>query len=112
MSTHALRAFTFSVPSGYCVGDPKPRIDHIRVVERPKTAERPFKSTVITAFLLYPAHLRIIPPSPPPPHVVYNACSGIGLSFTRRIKLKRPAADLLFYDGSYQHPHRVWPPID
>lgn len=104
------RTFTFSVPSGFCVGSPKPRFDHVRVVERPKTADRPFKSTVVTAFLLYPAHLRIIPPSPPPPNVVYNACAGIGLILTKRIKLKRPAANLFFYDGSYSPPRRAWPP--
>lgn len=110
-TTPAPRTFTFTVPSGFCVGGPKPRIDHVRVVERPKTAARPFKSTVVTAFLLYPAHLRVIPPSPPPPHIIYNACAGIGLALKKRIKLKRPAAGLFFYDGSYQHPHRVWPPV-
>ena len=110
-TTPGRRTFTFSVPSGFCVGSPKPRIDHIRVVERPMTADRPFKSAVITAFLLYPAYLRVVPPSPPPPNVVYNVCAGIGLNLTKRIKLKRPTADLLFYDGSYSRPHRVWPPV-
>lgn len=110
-TTPGRRTFTFSVQSGFCVGGPKPRIDHIRVTERPKTADRPFKSAVITAFLLYPAHLRVVPPSPPPPNVVYNVCAGIGLSLTKRIKLKRPTADLFFYDGSYSRPHRVWPPV-
>jgi hypothetical protein len=104
------RTFTFGVLSGYCVGGPKPRIDHVRVVERPKTKERPFKSTVITAYLLFPAHLRIVPPSPPPPNVIYNACAGVALAFTKRIKLKRPAADLFFFDGSHTPPRRFWPP--
>jgi hypothetical protein len=106
------RTFTFSVPSGFCVGSPKPRFDHVRVVEQPKTVDRPFKSTVITAFLLYPAHLRAIPPSPPPPNVAYNACAGIGLNLTKRIKLRRPAANLFYYDGSHSPPRRVWPPLD
>lgn len=108
MATPDRRTFTFSVSSGFCVGNPKPRIDRVRVVERPKTADRPFKSSVITAFLLYPAYLRAIPPSPPPSNVVYNACAGVGLPLTKRIKLKRPAADLFFFDGSYPRPHRVW----
>jgi hypothetical protein len=77
---------------------------------RPKTKERPFKSTVITAYLLFPAHLRIVPPSPPPPNVIYNACAGVALAFTKRIKLKRPAADLFFFDGSHTPPRRFWPP--
>jgi hypothetical protein len=110
-TTPGRRTFTFSVPSGFCVGGPKPRIDHIRVVERPKTADRPFKSAVITAFLLYPAHLRVVPPSPPPPNVIYNVCAGVGLNLTKRIKLKRPTAGLFFYDGSYLRPHRVWPQV-
>lgn len=110
-SLHAPRTFTFSVLSGFCVGKAKPRIDHVRVTERPKDSDRPFKSTVITAFLLYPPYLRVIPPSTPSPRFIYNACAGIGLTLTKRIKLKRPAAGLFFYDGSYQHPHRVWPPV-
>jgi hypothetical protein len=110
-ATAGPRTFTFSLLTGFCVGGPKPRIDHVRIVERPETAGKPFKSTVITVFLLYPAHLRVIPPSPPPPHAVYNVCPGIGLSLTKRIKLKRLAEDLFFFDGSYVHPHRVWPPV-
>lgn len=108
-TTPGRRTFSFAVQTGYCVGDPKPRIDHVRVIERPKTADRPFKSSVITAFLLHPARLRTIPPSPPPPKVIYNVCAGLGLSLMKRIRLKRPAADLFFFDGSYPHPHRVWP---
>ena len=110
LTTPHRRTFTFAIKSGYCVGGPKPRIDHVTVVERPKTAARPFKSTVITVFLLHPAHLRVIPPSPPPQGVSYNVCAGIGLTFVKLIKLKRPVADLFFYDGSYSYPRRVWPP--
>jgi len=111
LATPGRRTFTFSVQTGYCVGGPKPRIDHVRVVERSKTAKRPFKSTVVTAFLLYPAHLLAIPPSPPPRHVVYNVCAGLGLTLTKRVKLKRLAEDLIFYDGSRKPPRRVWPPL-
>lgn len=105
------RTFTFEIEDGYCVGEPKPQIDHVTVVERSETKERPFKSTVITAYLLRPAHERVIPPPEHASNVAYNVCFGIGLSFTKRIKLKRPASDLIFYDGSSSPPRRFWPPV-
>jgi hypothetical protein len=102
-------AFTLSVSIGYCAGLPKPKIDHLRVIERPKTAGRPYKSTVITAYVLYPQYQRVIPP-PDPGNVVYDACAGLGLSLRKRIKLERPPEHLLLLDGSYSPPRRVWPP--
>jgi hypothetical protein len=105
------RTFTFEIEDGFCGGEPKPQIDHVTVVERPKTKERPFKSTVITAYLLRPARERVIPPPEHASNVVYNVCAGLGLSFTKRIKLKRPASGLIFYDGGSSPPRRFWPPV-
>lgn len=100
-------AFTLSVSSGYCSGEPPTRIDHVKVVERPKTAARPFKSAVITAFVLRPAPTEVvgsINPGEPSP-----GCADIGERLTRRIKLKRPVESLFLYDGSYCPPRRAWP---
>lgn len=103
-----LRGRTISVwiVSGFCLGEPKPRFDRMKVVERPKTKARPFKSAVITIFLRRPAYERPVQP-PNTDNVIYNACAGLGLIIRKRIKLKRPAADLRFFDGSFSPPRRV-----
>ena len=102
------RTVELNIFSGYCIGDPKPRIDHVRVVERPATAALPFKSALITVFLRYPEHQRVIPP-PDPGNVVYNACAGLGLNLRKRIKLRRPTENLRLFDGADSPPRRVWP---
>lgn len=105
----AVRTLTFSVSSGYCVGEPKPRIDRIKIVERPKTAKRPFKSSIITAFVRFPVPTEVVGsvnPGEPQP-----ACAGLGIGFLRRVKLKRPVGDLILFDGSFSPPRRVWPSV-
>jgi hypothetical protein len=101
------RIFYFSVSSGYCLGEPKPEIDHVELVERPKTSKRPFKSAVITVFLRFPAPTEVIgsvnPDEPQP------GCAGIGLGILSRIKLKRNVDDLALFDGSFAPPRRSWP---
>lgn len=77
------------------------------VVERPKTKARPYKSAIITAVVERPAHDVYHPTSPP--YLV--VCPGIRTWITKRIKLKRPAKDLLFFDGSSSPPRRVGPPL-
>lgn len=104
------RTFRLSVSSGYCYGEPPPSIDQIKVVERSKTAERPFKSAIITVFLLRPAHQEDVEPIPPNSNIV-RACSGLGIGWRPRIKLKRPVHGLTLYDGSYTPPRRIWPPV-
>jgi hypothetical protein len=100
------RTISIWVVSGYCIGEPKPRFDRIKVVERPKTESRPFKSAVITIILRRPAYERPMQP-PNTDNVIYNACAGLGLIIRKRIKLKRPAADLRFFDGRSAPPRRV-----
>jgi hypothetical protein len=43
------RTLEVSVLTGYCVGEPPPELDHISVIERPVTANRPFRSAVVRA---------------------------------------------------------------
>jgi hypothetical protein len=93
------KTLTISVSSGFCDGEPPPVIDHISVVERPKTAERPFKSAVITAFVRFPAPTEVVGTvnkGEPVP-----GCAGLGYNLRRRIKLKRPVARLFIYDGNH-----------
>jgi len=104
------RAVNTFIPSGYCLGWPKPQIDHVELVERPETTARPYKSAVITIFMVYPEYQQVIPPPETPDNVVYNACAGLGLILHKRIKLRRPPGDLRLFDGSSTPPRRVWPP--
>jgi hypothetical protein len=99
------KTLTIEVSSGYCLGEPKPVIDHINVIERPKTAERPFKSAVITAFVRFPAPTEVVgtvnkgEPAP--------ACAGLGYGLRSRVKLKRLASDLFIFDGSRSSPRLI-----
>jgi hypothetical protein len=102
------KVLTIGVSTGYCLGEPEPVIDHIRVVERPKTPERPFKSAVITAFMRFPAPTEVVGTvnkGEPVP-----ACAGLGYTLRHRIKLKRPVRDLFVFDGSHSPPRRVLRP--
>jgi hypothetical protein len=102
------RTLTLYTAGGYCIGEPPPQIDHVKVIERPKTEERPYKSAVITVFLLHPAPSEVVgevQPGEPVP-----ACAGLGWNGTKRIKLKRPVRDLRLYDGSADPPRLRWPP--
>ena len=76
--------------TGYCVGFPLPSVDHVTVVERRRRA-------VITVFVREPAVETLLP------------CAEVGLEMRARVKLKRPADRLAFYDGSMQPPQRRWP---
>lgn len=107
------RTFNLTVGAGGC--GPKIRFDHVTVVERPRTAMRPFKSAVISVFVLIPEHTKPVrEPAPPAPsyagasEVVVEECLRGG-SLTRRIKLKRPLEGLRLYDGIYSPPRRVLP---
>jgi hypothetical protein len=106
ISRHAL---TISVTSGYCAGEPPTQIDHVRMIERPKTAARPFRSAVVTPFVLQPAPIEVVgtvnPDEPLP------GCAGLGQLLQSRIKFKRPLEHLILYDGSYSPPRRAWPPV-
>ena len=102
--THVLG---LSISTGYCVGESPPRVDHVRVVEQPKTASSPSKSAVITAYVRFPAPMEVegeVKPGESQP-----GCAGEGVGIYKRIRLKRPVEGLLLYDGSFSPPHRVRP---
>lgn len=101
------RVLGLSISTGYCAGEPPPRVDHVKVIERPATARNPSKSTVITAYVRFPAPMEVegeVKPDEPLP-----GCAGIGVGIFKRIKLKRPVEGLLLYDGSFSPPRRVRP---
>ncbi len=80
---------TFVVTPGYCVGKPKPRVDHVsRAWHR--------KSVVITVFLRFPKV-----------HFAKNeACAGVGLVMLKQLKLGHSIARRALYDGSSSPPQR------
>jgi hypothetical protein len=87
---------TLEVSTGYCVGELKPVLDHVRLVERPKARpEQQAKVSVITVFVRHP--------SPAPG----EWCFGIGLDFPETISLKRPVAGMSIFDGSFSPPRKV-----
>ena len=102
--THVLG---ISISTGYCAGEPPPKFDHVKVIERPKTTKHPTKSAVITTHVRFPAPTEVegeVKPGEPQP-----VCAGIGVAILKRIKLKRPVKGMLLYDGSFSPPHRVRP---
>ena len=88
--------FTFWRYDEIC--DPGRRLVSVQLVERPRTAARPFKSAVITVTLEDPE--RTAPKSCPPGQA----------RALMHIRTKRPAASLIFFDGSSDPPRRLWPP--
>ena len=105
-------SFRLSVDGEFCAGEERPKIDHVRVIERPKTKSRPFKSAVVTVFKYRPEHLegRQTEEEIRNGKVVSFACLDIGGELRDVVKLKRPLDHLILYDGSYPPPKRVWPP--
>jgi hypothetical protein len=80
-------------------------MDHIKVIERPLTAEHPFRSAVITAFLRFPSPLEVF--GTVIPGELQPGCEGVGEGPTDRVKLKRLLAKLFLYDGSFSPPRLV-----
>jgi hypothetical protein len=98
--------FTFYYDDSPCSGRSKTVAD-VRLVERPKTKARPFKSAVIYVTVNYGPRIREIGAD----GVEYgNACPAIGYNAPEKVKTKRPAKKLIFYDGSVEPPRRIWPP--
>lgn len=85
-----------AVTNGYCYGEGKPHIAHIKVVERGVAGGHRQGRAIITVFGHYPA--------------IGNAegeCRDIGLTLERFIRLRRPVARLSLYDGSLTPPRLV-----
>lgn len=78
---------------GYCVGDPKPRVDHIKVIEHPK-------AIFITTYIGFP-----------PPRQPSEQCAGVRLILEKRLRLKqaidgRTIPSIKLFDGSTSPPAR------
>lgn len=98
------RTLEVSVITGYCVGEPPPELDHISVIERPVTADRPFRSAVVRVFLRFPQPREVVGTVNRDEPIA--ACLGLGYGFSGRIKLKRPVEKLFIFDGR-RHPLRL-----
>jgi hypothetical protein len=83
-----------AVEGGYCYGEGRPYIDHVKVVERGPAPGRHRGRATITVFEHYPP-------------IKGELCEGIGLTLERFVPLRRPAADLLLYDGSSRPPRLI-----
>jgi hypothetical protein len=106
------RAFNVTVEhGGYCAGEREPRIHHVKVVERRRTGSRPFNSAVLTVYVEWPDRPPLLLATRAgrhdPPEGLF--CAGIGWAASRWVALKRPARDLILFDGSVTPPHREWP---
>jgi hypothetical protein len=76
---------------GYCVGDPKPRVDHVKVIEHPK-------SIFITTYVGFPA-----------PPQTSGQCAGVRLILKKRLRLKLAIEGRTIFDGSKVPPSQRWP---
>jgi hypothetical protein len=98
-----------AVEDGYCSGERPPHLSGVRVIERPKTTARPFKSAVIQAFVV-PAGRAVTSGHELQTQTV-QSCAGLGWGVERWIRFKRPLRELFLYDGNVVPPRRVWPPF-
>lgn len=84
------------------------KITNVRLVERPATNARPFKSAVIYVTARFEGKS----------HEVRNGvsyelpCTAAYVATPKKIRTKRPASSLIFFDGSSKPPHRIWPPVE
>lgn len=98
--------FTFDYPTN--CGERSKELAGVRVIERPKTKARPFKSAVIYATANYGPLKREVGPN----GVEYATVCTADFRWTSgKVKTKRPARKLIFYDGSVEPPRRIWPPV-
>jgi hypothetical protein len=91
-----LHSFTFARNLDYC--GPKGERTGVSLRELPLSPLYPHPSAVITVTVFFPAFQRpnVCPPLP----YMYE---------TLRVRTKRPAADLRFYDGSFEPPRLLFP---
>ncbi len=90
--------FTFGRSTDYC--GPRGTLREVVLRERPRTKALPFKSAVIKVIVEFPAYQQ--PSVCPPLPFMWE---------TLHVKTKRPARSLIFYDGSFDPPRRIWPPV-
>ncbi|HEY5977067.1 MAG TPA: hypothetical protein VIT85_04355 [Solirubrobacterales bacterium] len=84
------------------------RLNSVRLEERPKTKARPFKSAVIYATAEIPAKKR----SYGADGIEYGVACTMEFRWTsEKVRTKRPARKLIFFDGSSEPPRRIWPPV-
>ena len=97
------RTLEISVSTGLCVGEAPPRL-HAEVRELPARRGLPHGGAVIRVSVEFPytheVRGEVLPGEPIP------MCAGIGLGLGKRIRLRRPVASLVIFDG-YPRPHRA-----
>jgi hypothetical protein len=90
------RRVRVAITSGYCSGEPKPHIDHTKLVEGPATRKEPGGSAIITVYVHFPER--------PDTEAL---CADESLELEARVQLRRPAATLYLFDGSSSPPRLV-----
>ena len=85
------------VDAAACYGLPKPYIDHVKVVEKPRSQSYPFPSAVITVYMVKGSE-----PGPDEPF-----CAELEDILVKPALLKRPVDDYHLYDGSAGPPRLV-----
>jgi len=101
------RTVTLSLNTGLCSGEKPPVAGPVTVVELPISAAHPRPTAIITTRQIVPAPVEVsgeVKPGEPGP-----ACADLGYSISKRIKLKRPVAHMVFFDGFYGPPRQVKP---
>ncbi len=98
-SRTTLHSFTFARNLDYC--GPMGKKTSVSLRELPLSPLYPHPSAVITVTVFFRAFRR--PQVCPPLPYMYE---------TLRVRTKRPAAALRFYDGSFDPPRLLWPRAD
>jgi hypothetical protein len=92
------RGVRIAVTSGYCYGEGRPHIDHVKVVETGVPGGRDKGRAIITVF-----------EHEPPFRDAEALCRDLGLTLRKFVRLRRPVARLSLYDGSSRPPRLVAP---
>jgi hypothetical protein len=89
------RGLWVAVTSGFCFREPRPHIDHVKVVEQGAKGGAGHGSAIVTAVVHYPARDTSKP------------CQDLGLTLEKFVRLRRPVARIAIYDGAPQPPRLV-----
>jgi hypothetical protein len=101
------RTLTVWLSTGTCVGEKPPVAGPVTVQELPVSTANPRPTVIITTNQIKPAPIEVS--GEVKPGEVAGACADLGYSIPKRIKLKRPVAGMVFFDGSLSPPRRVKP---